>query len=368
MPKYKAPFPWFGGKSRVAHIVWALLGDVNHYLEPFFGSGAVLFLRPEDHKNYLETVNDKDMLIANFWRAVQKAPDEVAYYADYPVNEADLTARHIWLVKYGIPELESRLQADPEYFDAKIAGWWVWGISQWIGSGWCSGNGCWTEEDGRLVKIKSNNSVYKKVPQIGKSDKGVLSVGISKKSPYISKTNMGITKFAVHRVRPHISNHGTGVSNVEDIYEYMNKLSERLRRVRVICGDWSRLVTKGALSCSGIKGIFLDPPYSKSGRDDDLYRNDEDVSKAVNQWCLKNGDNPEYRIVLCGYEGEHNNLEELGWKKIAWTGVRAYGNSKNKTQNAENRYKERIWYNQSCLTLENQSVERSNEDEDSEED
>lgn len=33
----KAPFPWFGGKSRAAAAVWALLGDVPHYVEPFFG-------------------------------------------------------------------------------------------------------------------------------------------------------------------------------------------------------------------------------------------------------------------------------------------------------------------------------------------
>jgi hypothetical protein len=25
----RAPFPWFGGKSRVAHIVWPRLGDVG---------------------------------------------------------------------------------------------------------------------------------------------------------------------------------------------------------------------------------------------------------------------------------------------------------------------------------------------------
>jgi DNA adenine methylase len=38
----RAPFPWFGGKSRAAHLVWAAFGDVPNYVEPFFGSGAVL--------------------------------------------------------------------------------------------------------------------------------------------------------------------------------------------------------------------------------------------------------------------------------------------------------------------------------------
>lgn len=42
----RAPFPWFGGKSKAADTVWSLLGDVPHYVEPFFGSGAVLLGRP----------------------------------------------------------------------------------------------------------------------------------------------------------------------------------------------------------------------------------------------------------------------------------------------------------------------------------
>ena len=29
--------------------------------------------------------------------------------------------------------------SDPDDFDAKIAGWWVWGQSSWIGHGWCDG-------------------------------------------------------------------------------------------------------------------------------------------------------------------------------------------------------------------------------------
>ena len=41
-----APFPYFGGKAKVADIVWQALGDVNAYIEPFFGSGAVLLNRP----------------------------------------------------------------------------------------------------------------------------------------------------------------------------------------------------------------------------------------------------------------------------------------------------------------------------------
>jgi site-specific DNA-adenine methylase len=79
MKDYSPPFPWFGEKRKVAPIVWHVLGDADNYVEPFFGSGAVLFMRPKEHEGYVETVNDYDGYVANFWRAVQAAPEEVAY-------------------------------------------------------------------------------------------------------------------------------------------------------------------------------------------------------------------------------------------------------------------------------------------------
>jgi DNA adenine methylase len=96
----KSPFPYFGGKSKIASDVWARFGDVKNYVEPFFGSGAILLSRPDvDLDNLpLETVNDKDGLLANFWRALQADAERVAHYADWPVNENDFHARHIWLV------------------------------------------------------------------------------------------------------------------------------------------------------------------------------------------------------------------------------------------------------------------------------
>lgn len=121
MTELKAPFPWFGGKSQVADIVWQRLGDVDNYVEPFAGSLAVLLGRPTNHIGTIETVNDMDAYIVNFWRALQHAPGEVAHYANNPVNEVDLTARHIWLVQNKDERL-ARLQGDPEFYDAKVAG------------------------------------------------------------------------------------------------------------------------------------------------------------------------------------------------------------------------------------------------------
>lgn len=89
-----APFPWFGGKRKVATEVWARFGRVNNYVEPFFGSGAVLLGRPH-RSGGTETINDRDGYVANFWRAIQHDPAAVARHADHPVNENDLHARHV---------------------------------------------------------------------------------------------------------------------------------------------------------------------------------------------------------------------------------------------------------------------------------
>ena len=132
--KLAAPFPYFGGKARVAAHVWARFGDVQNYVEPFFGSGAVLLASPSPPKT--ETVNDLDGMVANFWRAVQAEPETVARYADWPVSELDLEARHRWLVGRK-PELVQAVRTDPAYYEAKAAGWWVYGMSLWIGGDWC---------------------------------------------------------------------------------------------------------------------------------------------------------------------------------------------------------------------------------------
>lgn len=359
MTGLKAPFPWFGGKSKVADIVWKHFGDVDNYVEPFAGSLAVLLGRPYPPK--VETVNDYDSYLINFWRAVKYAPEEVAEYANWPVNEVDLTARHIWLVNTGKERLE-RLFGDPDYYDSKVAGWWVWGICSWIGSGWCSGKGPWISVDGRLTRKskKDEKGVSKKIIHLGDAGQGV-----NRKLINLNNTGRG-----VHRKLINLIDGGHGVSrrslhfdNEDSIYngvdlgkdkiiQYMNALAERLRYVRIACGDWSRVVTFGALDYGKEVGIFLDPPYSKEECDQDLYNVDihpKNVYKEVLEWCVKNGNNPRYRIALCGYEGEYNALEDLGWKKYAWKAGRSFGSFNSETKNNENRHKERIWFNQNCL-------------------
>jgi len=96
----KAPFPYFGGKSKVAAEVWARFGSVDRYIDPFFGSGAVLLANPY-WQSTKEIVNDLSHYIANCWRSIRCAPDEVAYWCDIPCVEVELHLWHIWLVNEG---------------------------------------------------------------------------------------------------------------------------------------------------------------------------------------------------------------------------------------------------------------------------
>ena len=57
----RAPFPYAGGKSRVAPVIWQRFGDVENFVEPFAGSLAVLLARPTPGR--IETVNDADALL-----------------------------------------------------------------------------------------------------------------------------------------------------------------------------------------------------------------------------------------------------------------------------------------------------------------
>ena len=343
---YKAPFPYFGGKSTVADEVWQRIGaDVTNYVEPFFGSGAVLLNRPDwtPDAMYTETVNDKSGFLSNFWRAVKEDPTKVAYYADNPVNENDLHARHAWLVQQA-DELSAHLEGDPDYYDAKIAGWWLWGACCWIGSGWCSGNGPW-----QRVKLASGWQLV----HLGNKGRGVnrQRVHLGNKGQGVNRklVHLGDKGQGVNRQRVHLGDKGRGVDGIGEngLYAWMEALGERLRMVRVCCGDWSRVVGPSPTIKIGITGVFLDPPYTAdANRVDGLYEQDcLSVGHDVAAWCKANEYNPMLRIALCGYAGEY---DLPGWTCLEWKARGGFGSQGN-GQGRENANKERIWFSPHCL-------------------
>jgi len=267
-----APFPWPGGKRRLARAVWNRLGDPQAYLEPCGGGLAVLLGRPDSHRWWerIETVGDADGFVTNFWRAVRADPTAVAAYMDHPVTELDLAARHIALARRR-PVLTERLISDPEWCDPKVAGWWAWGVSAWVGDGYAS-------------------SIPPKRPLVSHSGRGVhraLQAGaVDDPSDVLD----------AHRRRAE---------------EICHRLANRLRRVRVVCGDAVSLLESGALRAATTTGILLDPPYAGARR---LYAAaDDGVSRRLHEWALAHGGDASLRIALCGLDGEHDDLADAGW-------------------------------------------------------
>lgn len=64
-----------GAKWGMAKEIVGLMPPHRSYLEPFFGSGAVLFNKPP---SAIETVNDIDGDIVNFFRVLRARPDDLA--------------------------------------------------------------------------------------------------------------------------------------------------------------------------------------------------------------------------------------------------------------------------------------------------
>ncbi len=330
--RLRAPYPWFGGKASIADIVWERLGDVMNFVEPFFGSGAVLLSRPHypwrpEGSNRIETVNDLDGFVPNFWRAIAADPEAVAAHADWPVSELDLHARHLWLTNSG-RQIVERLREDPDWFDAKIAGWWVWGICQWIGSGWCA------------------HPEWRQLPHLGDAGMGIHRP--SQQLPHLGNAGRGIHRPS--QKRPHLGNAGRG----NELLAYFTALSERMRGVRICCGDWSRVCGPTPTVQQGLTGVFLDPPYTLSERDARLYAIEMESTIKVRQWCKEWGADSRLRIVLCGYAGEgHEELESLGWQVHKWKANGGYGSQGDgeSTNGRDNAGRERLWFSPHCLSI-----------------
>jgi site-specific DNA-adenine methylase len=333
MSELKAPFPYFGGKLLAVEQVWQAFGEVQNYVEPFAGSAAMLLNAPEGKR--IETINDFDGFVANFWRAIHADPEAVANHADWQCNEVDLFARHSWLVRH-TQELTDRLHADPEYFDPKIAGWWCWGACNWIGSGWCTGDGPWVlGDDGKFVKNTGSGGERDKLPHLGDAGQGI------------------------NRQLPHLGNAGRGINRAsgtmtrrEFIFDWFQRLHDRLRDVRVTCGDWSRVCKDSVTTRHGLTALFLDPPYAKGAMDYGAGGMGLGIAEDVRAWCKANGQNEKLRIVLCGHAGEHDELLDHGWHIRKWAARKGYATTDEAVANSAS---ETLWCSPHCVPVEKET-------------
>ena len=294
----KAPFPYFGGKLKISHEVWAAIGEVRNYVEPFAGSLAVLLNRPAPFDG-IETINDMNCFVVNTWRAIAGNPEQLASLLVSPVSEVNTEAQHNALVS---SELSLRDQlGDPNWFDLEKAAWWIKGANEWIGSGWCAKEGPWNWTP----------------------DKGWCNAGTG-----------------INRQLPHLGNAGKGQyeQRVEAVYGWLCALRDRLCSVRMACGGWERVTGESVTVKHGVTGVFLDPPYDST---EYVYGDEKPVSAEVNKWCAENGGNRLLRIVLAGRDDEHDSLIPLGWRKQIWSGMKGYSKT-------DDRHAEALWISPHC--------------------
>jgi hypothetical protein len=236
------------------------------------------------------------------------------------VTEIDYHARLAWLQERRNDGLVSWLEGDPEAHDPKAAGWWLYVTACAIGDPW---RGPWRVVDGRLTKVGAG--------------------GVTRALPHLGCAGRGIK-----RGLPHLGNAGQGVNRAhDDLTNYLTQLANRLQHVRITCGDWQRVtnpsVHRAGAGGDGTRAIFLDPPYATSGTVYAHGDNNGDLSAAVRQWCATAP--AHLRIVLAGYDTEHDDLLAHGWtKQHGKAGGRGYNTD---TTNAR---RERLWLSPACIT------------------
>lgn len=335
----------------MAAEVWARFGQCDRYIEPFFGSGAVLLANPY-WQSTKEIVNDLDHHISNCWRAIRNAPDEVAYWCDYPCVEVDLHLWHIWLVNEGRERIR-QCEWDDAHYDAEVAGKWLYGMANWIGGHFAIGtDGGWTKE---ALQIASEVGSYdlREINKHRTPEKGVKC-----KLPHLSNRGKGVNRQLpqstpaenrefIHEFFP----------KNEGLYQYIRQLAARFIEVDVCCGDWLRILKPAVTlagehtTSNGTAAIFLDPPYSAEANRSGVYTQDDfSVAHAVRNWCIDNGNNPQMRIALAGYDVEHQDLEDHGWTPFNWSANGGYSTFANKgNQSHANKHREIIWFSPHCI-------------------
>jgi hypothetical protein len=209
---------------------------------------------------------------------------------------------------------------------------------------------------------------------------GTHEEGVGRQLPHISDDGRGVARpqlreEGVGRQLPHISNDGQGVNTaavreegvaieheyhpmtMPELRRWFGYLSARLRHVRVLNGDWNRVCTDGALKSlpvrqGGVCGVFVDPPYADTaGRADVYSHEDQQVAHRVCEWALGHTDSKWLRVVMAGFEGEHDGaFESAGWRAVEWYRAgHLKGGMGNVGANGTQMHRDRLWLSPSCL-------------------
>ena len=290
-----APFPYFGGKREVAPEVWEFFGaNVRNYIEVFAGGLAVLLGRPFPFRvvedRLIETVNDKDAMVINAWRALKCAdPYDLAKKVEIINSQQHLDAlKKKMFDNYFL--LNRLIRSDEDNYDPELAAIWLVGVRNSIGAGFTSVAG-------------------------------------------------------YHRkVSPRVKISDWPLGSAEACFTY---LRYRLKHVNLMCSDWHDLVRKPTrTTIQGTTAIFIDPPYPNEGRSDCYFEDNGSPSDAAADWAIQAirlDKAKKIKIAFCGYKRFYEKkFGDEGWTAYPWTG-KGYGlqgHGKGRANAAE----ETIWF------------------------
>lgn len=304
----KPAWPYFGAKTRAAETIWRLLGNPPIYIEPFCGTCAALLGRPgwRPGLRRCEVVNDANGLLVNTLRAIRYRPSIVLRHAGTQTSEIDMHARQAKLAQVNTGALRAWLEASPTAYDPVLAGWWLACACDAISNPIPPGP--WTVQDGHLVNTGAAGGISRSIPTV---------------------------------------NRRSG-ARAEDGRQRVYAIAERLSAVSILAGDWRRVLAPSitsyrttSLSDGGSPGILLDPPYTVGAN---LYAHcDDTISAQVEQWCLAEAPD-DWRIIVCGYAGDHPALEQAGWAVLRGA---AAGSGYSHTGA---RSRETLWASPACMS------------------
>ena len=328
-----SPVVRFGGKARAAPLVWQALGNPHCFIDPFAGSLAVPLRAPQPLKKVV--INDLDDLLVNFWRALQRNPDSVAYWGDYPTSHTDLIARREYL-RQQWPHVRRAMKLDPDWYDARLAGWWAWAVSNSIDllrlEYPSEGSQAWYSDT--TASYPAGDGGKLDLDGVGASVdldllRPDLDLCLDALSEGVAGQGHGLD-LADDRLFPDNPVPFSG----ERLTPWFRELAQKIQRWIILCKDWrdvvsSRSITSTTATQPGTTcGIFLDPPYNRETIERSMLYSAEDfdVANDVFDWLGTYDDrygytpweNPQLRIALCGYSNDYRAAELPGARVVNW--------------------------------------------------
>lgn len=266
----RSPFPWFGGKQKLASDLVALFPPHDLYIEVFGGGASVLFSKPP---TTLDVYNDLDQGLVTFFRVLRDAPERLVPLLELtPYARAEWQhCRESWRDE-GLDDVE-RARRWFVIATQSFGGMVARGREGWDATGVRVGEAAWRRE----LRAAGGPAGWK----LDRHPNGERHHG----------RGWGGERLG----RMHLSRAASNANRVDHIWRFV----ERMRLVQIECIDWrdclKRYDHETAL-------FYLDPPYIPETRRAGGYNHEltpEDHAELVRRVLALRG-----VAIVSGYDHE----------------------------------------------------------------